>query len=66
MINPQMLRHGDGSLQISLHVGPNVLLQVHLQSGDENMECFLISHSKKPILHLLELLDVACDSASLP
>ena len=26
-INLQTLGHGDGSLQISLHVGPNVLLQ---------------------------------------
>ena len=29
-VNLQTLGHGNGSLQISLHVGPNVLLQVQL------------------------------------
>ena len=65
-INLQTLGHGDGSLQISLHVGPNMLLQVRLQSRKEGMEGLLISHSRKPILQLLEFLDVACDSAGLP
>ena len=31
-INLQTLGHGDGSFQISLHMGPHVLLQVRLQS----------------------------------
>ena len=61
-----MLGHGYGSLQISLHVGPNVLLQVWLQSRKESMECLLISHPREPILQLLEFLDVACDSAGVP
>ena len=65
-INLQTLGHGNGSLQISLHVGPDVLLQVRLQSRKEGMEGLLISHSRKPILQLLEFLDVARDSASLP
>ena len=49
-VNLQTLGHGDSSLQISLHVGPNVLLQVRLQSRNEGMERLLISHSEKPIL----------------
>ena len=53
-VNLQTLGHGDSSLQISLHVGPNVLLQVRLQSKKEGMESLLISHSRKPILQLLE------------
>ena len=47
-------------------MGPNVLLQVRLQSRNEGMKSLLIYHSRKPILQLLELLDVACDSAGLP
>ena len=66
MVNLQTLGHGDVSLQISLHVGPNVLLQVRLQSRKEGLESLLISHFRKPILQLLELLDVACELAGLP
>ena len=48
-----------------MHVGPNVLFQVRLQSRKEGMESLLISHSRKPILQLLEFLDIAYDSAGL-
>ena len=43
-----------------------MLLQVRLQSRQEGVKRFLIRHPRKPILQLLELLDVARNLAGLP
>ena len=46
-VDLQMLGHGNGDLQIALHMGAHMFLQVWLRSKKEGMECLLISHPRK-------------------
>ena len=61
----QTFCHGDGGRQVPPNVGPDLLLYVGSQAGEECQKGFFLRHPQKSVLQLTEMLHVHTYSASL-